>query len=69
LLRDDERARTATAFLALAGAGFSAWLTYVEVFTLEAICIWCVVSAVCMAALAALSAARMLVAPTARELW
>jgi uncharacterized membrane protein len=53
-------ARTATAFIALTGAGFSAWLTYVEVFTLEAICIWCVASAVCMVALAALSAVRML---------
>jgi len=31
LLRDDEAARGATAFLALAGAGFSGWLTYVEV--------------------------------------
>ena len=44
----------------LAGAGFSLWLTYVEVFTLEAICIWCVASAVCMVALAALSTVRML---------
>jgi uncharacterized membrane protein len=59
LLRDDEPARTATAFLALGGAGFSLWLTYVEVFTLEAICIWCVASAVCMVALAALSSARL----------
>jgi uncharacterized membrane protein len=63
LLRDDERARSATAFLALAGAGYSIWLTYVEVFTIDAICIWCVASAVCMVALAALSAARVLVAP------
>jgi uncharacterized membrane protein len=63
LLRDDEAARTATAFLALAGAGFSAWLTYVEVVELEAICIWCVGSAVCMVLLAALSAARTLGAP------
>jgi uncharacterized membrane protein len=60
LLRDDETARTATAFLALAGAGFSLWLTYIEVFTLEAICIWCVVSAVCMVTLAALSSARLI---------
>ena len=61
LLIDSEPARLATAFLALAGAGFSAWLTYVEVFTLEAICSWCVASAVCMTALAALSTARALV--------
>jgi uncharacterized membrane protein len=66
LLRDDERTRSATAFLALVGAGYSIWLTYVEVFTIDAICIWCVASAVCMVALAALSAARVLVAPPSR---
>ena len=66
LLRDDETARAATAFLALVGAGFSAWLTYVEVAMLDAICIWCVGSAVCMVALAALSAARTLGAPPMR---
>jgi uncharacterized membrane protein len=66
LLRDDESARAATVFLALVGAGFSAWLTYVEVAKLDAICIWCVGSAVCMLALAALSAARMLGAPPMR---
>jgi uncharacterized membrane protein len=51
--------RTATAGLAFAGFGFSAWLTYVEVVELQAICIWCVASAVCMTALAGLSAARL----------
>ena len=45
LLRDDHTARSATALLALMGAGFSAWLTYVEVARLDAICIWCVGSA------------------------
>jgi uncharacterized membrane protein len=60
LLIDTEPARLATAFVALVGAGCSAWLTYVEVFTLEAICSWCVASAVCMTILAALSAARAL---------
>jgi uncharacterized membrane protein len=60
LLRDGEAWRTATAFLALAGLGFSAWLTYVEVAILDAICAWCVASAACMAALAALSVARVL---------
>ena len=65
LLRDDEAGRTATALIALAGAGFSLWLTYVEVFRLEAICIWCVGSAVCMVALAGLTIARLLSAPDA----
>jgi uncharacterized membrane protein len=63
LARDDESWRTATAFLAIAGLGFSAWLTWVEVGVLHAVCIWCVGSAICMAVLAALSVARMLGAP------
>ncbi len=60
---DGEGGRTAAAFLALAGLGFSAWLTWVEVGVLDAVCIWCVGSAVCMAALAALSVARVIGAP------
>jgi uncharacterized membrane protein len=64
LVRDGEAARTATAFLALVGFGFSAWLTWVEVAELRAVCIWCVGSALCMTLLAALSAAR-LVGPAA----
>ncbi len=63
LARDGEQWRTATAFLTLAGLGFSAWLTWVEVGVLDAICIWCVGSAICMALLAALSVTRMLRAP------
>ena len=31
---------------ALAGTAYSAYLTYVELFVLEAICVWCVASAV-----------------------
>ena len=60
LVRDGEAARTGAAFLSLAGLGFSAWLTYVEVGVLDAICIWCVGSAICMALLAALTVARLL---------
>ena len=63
LAREGEGPRTATAFLSLAGFGFSAWLTYVEVERLDAICIWCVGSAVCMTLLAALSVARLFSAP------
>ena len=50
---------TAAAGQALAGAGFSAYLTYREVFTIDAICIWCVISAALMAALVAITVARM----------
>jgi len=63
LARDGERGRTAAAFLSLAGFGFSAWLTYVEVARLDAICIWCVASAICMTLLAGLSTMRLLAAP------
>jgi uncharacterized membrane protein len=50
--------RAAAAFLALVGFGFSAWLTYVELFEIDAICQWCVASAVVMTALAVVSVAR-----------
>jgi len=60
LARDTEAFRTAAAFIAIAGLAFSGWLTYVEVFTLHAICIWCVGSAICMALLAILTTLRML---------
>ncbi len=63
LWRDDEAGRTATAFLSLLGFGFSVWLTYVEVGKLDAICIWCVGSAICMTLLAGLSAVRLVAAP------
>jgi uncharacterized membrane protein len=60
LARDGEAWRTAAAFLSLAGLGFSAWLTYVEVGILDAICIWCVGSAICMALLTVLTTIRLL---------
>lgn len=63
LVRDTERSRAAAAFLSLGGFGYSAWLTYVEIAILDAICIWCVGSAICMTLLAGLSVARMLSAP------
>jgi len=63
LARDGEAWRTAAAFLSLAGLGFSGWLTYVEVGILDAICIWCVGSAICMALLSALTVVRLLREP------
>ena len=44
---------------AVVGVGFSVYLTYREVFTIEAICIWCVASAILMAALAMLTVLRL----------
>jgi uncharacterized membrane protein len=51
-----------TAMVALVGFGFSAYLTYVELFRIHAVCQWCVASAVLMTALAALGVARLLTA-------
>jgi uncharacterized membrane protein len=50
----------AAAGQAVVGAAFSAYLTYREVFTIDAICIWCVASALLMATLAVLTVLRLL---------
>jgi uncharacterized membrane protein len=55
-----ETAMIAAAAQAVVGAGFSAYLTYREVFTIKAICVWCVASAVLMTALAAITVVRLL---------
>jgi uncharacterized membrane protein len=55
-----ELGRTLAAFLALVGVGFSAWLTYVELAKIHAICQWCVASAVVMALLAVVTVMRVL---------
>jgi uncharacterized membrane protein len=47
-------------FTAVVGVGFSAWLTYVELAILDAVCIWCVVSAVLMTVALAIVAVRVL---------
>jgi uncharacterized membrane protein len=60
MIRDDENSRTVAAFLSLLGFGFSAWLTYTELALINAICIWCVGSAICMTILAALNVSRVL---------
>lgn len=41
--------------LSLAGVLFSAYLTYLELYVIYAICLWCVISAVIMAAIFALA--------------
>ena len=51
-------ARAAGAYLAFTGAGFSAYLTWVELAQIEAICQWCVVSGLLMAALAVIALLR-----------
>jgi uncharacterized membrane protein len=59
LLRGDI-ARLAGFALALTGFGFSVYLTYLELFVIDAICQWCVVSALLMTALFGLNVVRML---------
>lgn len=59
LLRGDG-ARMGGFCVALVGFGFSVYLTYLELFVIDAICQWCVASAVLMTVLFALNAVRML---------
>jgi uncharacterized membrane protein len=58
LLRGDG-ARIGGFALSLGGFGFSVYLTYLELFVIEAVCQWCVVSAVLMTILFGLNAVRM----------
>lgn len=46
--------------LSLFGFGFSLYLTYLEFWVIEAICQWCVASAILMVALAILMTVRLL---------
>jgi uncharacterized membrane protein len=58
LLRGDG-ARMAGFGLALIGFGYSVYLTFLELFVIDAICQWCVASALLMTALFAVNATRM----------
>ena len=60
LVRQTETTRLATLALAFGGWGFSVYLTYREVFSLEKICEWCVGSAILMTILMLLSLWRFL---------
>ena len=60
LLLPEEPGALVAAFVALVGFGFSCWLTYVEIAKIDAICQWCVASAVIMTALALVGVARVL---------
>lgn len=46
--------------VALGGFGYSVFLTYIEVFKIEAICQWCIASAVLMTVLFLLNATRLI---------
>lgn len=63
LLVDGEQGRLVAALTALVGFGFSAYLTYRELFTIHAICQWCVSSAILMTCLAIVTVWRLLSVP------
>jgi uncharacterized membrane protein len=50
--------RFAGLLVALIGFGYSAYLTYLELFTIDAICQWCVASAILMTVLLVLNVVR-----------
>lgn len=58
-----EGPRMVAALVALVGFGFSAYLTYRELFTIDAICQWCVGSAILMTGLAIVCTVRLLREP------
>jgi uncharacterized membrane protein len=58
LLRGDG-ARMGGFAIALVGFGYSVFLTYLELFVIDAVCQWCVLSAVLMTVLFAVNAVRM----------
>ncbi len=60
LAPDEERFRFATAALVLGGFGFSVYLTYREVFSLEKICEYCVSSAILLTLMTPLTLWRFL---------
>jgi len=54
-------------FTALVGFGFSAWLTYAELVLIEAICAWCVTSAVLITLALVLTVVRAAQGGSGRE--
>ena len=50
--------RITSAFLAFVGLGISGYLTWAGLFRIEAICQWCVASAILMTLIAALATVR-----------
>ena len=65
LLPDREETRLATLGLTLIGFGFSAYLTYRELFSIHAVCEWCASSAVIMTVLLGCAVARYVTGPGA----
>jgi uncharacterized membrane protein len=60
LAPENETSRFATVALTVVGFGFSAYLTYRELFSIHAICEWCVSSAIILTVLMCLAIWRFL---------
>ena len=54
------------AAMSFIGVAFSAWLTYLELYVIEAICKYCVTSAVIVTAIFLVSVADVIIQPTAQ---
>jgi uncharacterized membrane protein len=67
LAPDGEETQLATLGLTLVGFGFSAYLTYRELFSIHAICEWCASSAVIMTLLLIGAVTRYLLGPTVAD--
>ena len=63
LAPETESSRFAAVAFTVVGFGFSAYLTYREIWSIEAICMWCVFSAIVLTLLAIVCVARLLRAP------
>lgn len=66
--RQSETTRLATTGLTVIGFAFSGYLTYREIYTIHAICEWCVASAIVLTAMTPLSIASFLSPAAGREL-
>jgi uncharacterized membrane protein len=56
---DDRRAPVVLTFLTGWGVAFSAWLTYLELYVIHAICMYCVISAILVVIMFALSVVEL----------
>jgi uncharacterized membrane protein len=63
LLVGGERGRMAAALFSLVGFGFSAYLTYRELYSIDAVCPWCVSSAMVLTLLAVITVTRLMLEP------
>jgi uncharacterized membrane protein len=64
LLVRTETGAMAGALFSVVGFGFSAYLTYRELFSIDAICQWCVTSAILLTLLAVVTVTRLVRYPT-----